>query len=204
MHKFNGLVEIFSLYLTLKMSKNHDTNIMMRSIYPQLLFGSVFSSFFSLPSNRFMSQLFFFVCSPRCPAYLNSTGWTIWAVTILMFISRQVSSESSDPAQPDVPFVTTTCPLPTVAIEHIPLFVDLDLPAYGSVRQSLPATCNLYNRTPYSQEVEVTVEPSEAFMFAGQKQVGNGLLCTSKNNCIIKDRVRDSAWRVYCVPHLSA
>ena len=95
------------------------------------------------------------------------------------FVSLNISHlhlSRHDPDNPDnntdsTPFVSTVSPLPNVAIEILPLYVDIDLPAYGTVRQSMPATVNLYNRTSYSQEVDVNVEPSEAFMFAGQKQV---------------------------------
>ena len=65
----------------------------------------------------------------------------------------------------------TTITLPNTAIEHIPLYVDVDMPAHANVRQPYPITYNIYNRTPYSQEIELSMDSSEAFMFAGHKMV---------------------------------
>ena len=56
-------------------------------------------------------------------------------------------------------------------MEHIPLYVDVDLDAHGYVRTKLAITYNIYNRTPYSQELEASMEGSDAFMFSGHKQV---------------------------------
>ena len=71
----------------------------------------------------------------------------------------------------DLPFVTTSFPLPVVNIEHIPVSIDLRLPAYGSVKQLLPLCYIIHNRTSYPQEMEVSMEPNDSFMFAGNKQV---------------------------------
>ncbi len=70
-----------------------------------------------------------------------------------------------------VPYVVTKVSLPTVSVEHIPLYVDVDMPAHGNVRTKLPVTYNIYNRTPYSQELEINMETSDVFMFSGHKQV---------------------------------
>ena len=86
--------------------------------------------------------------------------WT----ALIIFLCRESAGE-------DVPYTTTTVNLPGVRVEHIPLFVDVDMPASASVRNKLPVTYNIHNRTPYSQEVEVNMEPAEAFMFSGHKQV---------------------------------
>ena len=72
----------------------------------------------------------------------------------------------------DVPYVSTRIELPMVTVEHIPLSVDVDLPAQGFVRVKLPITYTIHNRTPYSQELELSMETSDAFMFSGHKQVG--------------------------------
>ena len=56
-------------------------------------------------------------------------------------------------------------------MELVPIYVDLIAPAHGNVRSLFPVTYDIYNRTPYSQEVEVTMEASDAFMFSGNKQV---------------------------------
>ncbi|XP_041357008.1 trafficking protein particle complex subunit 11-like [Gigantopelta aegis] len=76
----------------------------------------------------------------------------------------------------DLPFVMTSFPLPTINIEHIPIYVTLELPAFGSVKTLLPLCYSIKNCTPYLQEVEVTMDASDSFMFAGNKQVHFRLL----------------------------
>lgn len=46
-----------------------------------------------------------------------------------------------------------------------------DLPSFGRVRESLPVRYHLQNKTNLVQDLEVSVEPSDAFMFSGLKQV---------------------------------
>lgn len=46
-----------------------------------------------------------------------------------------------------------------------------DLPSFGRVRESLPVKYHLQNKTDLVQDVEISVEPSDAFMFSGLKQV---------------------------------
>jgi hypothetical protein len=46
-----------------------------------------------------------------------------------------------------------------------------DLPSFGRVRESLPVKYHLQNKTNLVQDVEISVEPSDAFMFSGLKQV---------------------------------
>ncbi|KAA8589197.1 hypothetical protein FQN60_010542 [Etheostoma spectabile] len=46
-----------------------------------------------------------------------------------------------------------------------------DLPSFGRVRESLSVRYHIENRTALVQEVEMAVEPSDAFMFSGLKQV---------------------------------
>ncbi len=67
--------------------------------------------------------------------------------------------------------MSTAISLPTTGVELVPIYVDLIAPAHGNVRSLFPVTYDIYNRTPYSQEVEVTMEASDAFMFSGNKQV---------------------------------
>lgn len=50
-----------------------------------------------------------------------------------------------------------------------------DLPSFGRVRESLPVRYHIENRTALVQDVEMSVEPSDAFMFSGLKQVGAAL-----------------------------
>lgn len=47
----------------------------------------------------------------------------------------------------------------------------VDLPSFGRVRESLPVKYHLQNKTDFVQDVEISVEPSDAFMFSGLKQV---------------------------------
>nr|KAG5709256.1 hypothetical protein BaRGS_018008 [Batillaria attramentaria] len=70
----------------------------------------------------------------------------------------------------DLPYVTTSFALPTVNIEHIPISVHLQLPAFGRVKTLLPLTYILRNRTAYVQELEINMESTDNFMFSGNKQ----------------------------------
>ena len=51
------------------------------------------------------------------------------------------------------------------------MFIDTSIPAFGLVRSPLPVTFTIHNRTGIVQTVEANVEPSDAFMFSGHKQV---------------------------------
>ena len=62
-------------------------------------------------------------------------------------------------------------PLPTVNIEYIPITVQVDLPAFGRVKTLLPLSYSVRNRTPYVQEVQISMESTDNFMFSGNKQV---------------------------------
>lgn len=53
------------------------------------------------------------------------------------------------------------------------LFVGPDLPSFGRVRESLPVRYHVENRTGLVQDVDLSVEPSDAFMFSGLKQVSD-------------------------------
>ena len=57
----------------------------------------------------------------------------------------------------------------------------LDLPAYGCVQTPLSVSYLVRNRTLQVQEVEVTVEPSDAFMYSGHKQVRSSCLSSLQN-----------------------
>ena len=56
-----------------------------------------------------------------------------------------------------------------------------DLPAYGCVQTPLFVSYLVRNRTLQVQEVEVTVEPSDAFMYSGHKQVSSAYLLHVKH-----------------------
>ena len=51
------------------------------------------------------------------------------------------------------------------------LYITTDLPPYGIVRTPLRLSYNLMNRTELLQELLVAMEPSDAFMFSGNKQL---------------------------------
>uniref|UniRef100_H3APD6 Trafficking protein particle complex subunit 11 n=1 Tax=Latimeria chalumnae TaxID=7897 RepID=H3APD6_LATCH len=74
-------------------------------------------------------------------------------------------------AAESAPLVNTVITLPHVIVETIPLHVHADLPSFGRVRESLPVKYNLQNKTSLVQDVEISVEPSDAFMFSGLKQI---------------------------------
>lgn len=61
--------------------------------------------------------------------------------------------------------------LPTVTVEHQPLYVECELPAYGHVHKPLDVAYTLYNRTGYVQEFEASMDSCDAFAFSGHKQV---------------------------------
>ncbi|KAF2982584.1 hypothetical protein EK904_008582, partial [Melospiza melodia maxima] len=98
----------------------------------------------------------------RCPPVTNASG-----VATGCYI---ISWKRSSPVE-SVPVVNTVITLPHVIVESIPLHVNADLPSFGRVRESLPVRYHLQNKTNLVQDVEVSVEPSDAFMFSGLKQI---------------------------------
>eukprot|EP00795_Rhopilema_esculentum_P015691 gene15691-6983_t len=70
----------------------------------------------------------------------------------------------------NMPWVTTKVPLPDVVVAEVPIYIDTRIPSCGCVQEALPVTYKIYNRTDMVQEVEVEIEPSEAFMFSGNRQ----------------------------------
>ncbi|XP_046870034.1 trafficking protein particle complex subunit 11 [Hypomesus transpacificus] len=98
----------------------------------------------------------------QCPPVDNGTS-SVASGQYLISWKRSSSTEAS--------VVQTSVPLPHVLVETIPLYVHADLPSFGRVRESLPVQYHIENRTGLVQDVEITVEPSDAFMFSGLKQV---------------------------------
>ncbi|KAI1238359.1 Trafficking protein particle complex subunit 11, partial [Lamprotornis superbus] len=98
----------------------------------------------------------------RCPPVTNASGVATGCYVISWKRSSPVES---------VPVVNTVITLPHVIVESIPLHVNADLPSFGRVRESLPVRYHLQNKTNLVQDVEVSVEPSDAFMFSGLKQI---------------------------------
>ncbi|KAK1175909.1 hypothetical protein AOXY_G646 [Acipenser oxyrinchus oxyrinchus] len=87
-------------------------------------------------------------------------------------------------ARKNVPVVSTVITLPHVIVETIPLYVHADLPSFGRVRESLPVKYHIQNRTGLVQDVEMSVEPSDAFMFSGLKQVRLRILPGTKQEML--------------------
>ncbi|KAE8629822.1 hypothetical protein XENTR_v10000605 [Xenopus tropicalis] len=99
----------------------------------------------------------------QCPPVVsNQTG----VATGCYVISWKRSS-----ADNSVPVVNTMITLPHVMVETIPLHIRADLPSFGRVRESLPVKYHLQNKTSLVQDIEIAVEPSDAFMFSGLKMI---------------------------------
>uniref|UniRef100_A0A6Q2ZQJ1 Trafficking protein particle complex subunit 11 n=1 Tax=Esox lucius TaxID=8010 RepID=A0A6Q2ZQJ1_ESOLU len=101
--------------------------------------------------------------SLQCPPVLNGTS-SVASGQYLISWKRKSSCA-------DAPVVTTVVTLSHVMVETIPLYVHAELPSFGRVRESLPVRYHIQNRTGLVQDVEMSVEPSDAFMFSGLKQV---------------------------------
>ncbi|CAB1325129.1 unnamed protein product [Coregonus sp. 'balchen'] len=101
--------------------------------------------------------------SLQCPPVLNGTS-SVASGQYLISWKRKSSCA-------DAPVVTTVVTLPHVMVETIPLYVHAELPSFGRVRESMPVRYHIQNRTGLVQDVEMSVEPSDAFMFSGLKQV---------------------------------
>ncbi|XP_058506254.1 trafficking protein particle complex subunit 11 [Solea solea] len=101
----------------------------------------------------------------RCPSPpLTNSNNTVATGQYLISWRRKPSSADS-------PLIQTTVTLPHVILESVPLYIHADLPSFGRVRESLAVRYHIENRTAQVQEVEMAVEPSDAFMFSGLKQV---------------------------------
>jgi len=61
--------------------------------------------------------------------------------------------------------------LPAVSIIKLPVYVQLEIPSIISVQSSSTAVYTIYNRSNSLQDFDVTVDSSDAFMFAGHRQV---------------------------------
>ncbi|XP_045142506.1 trafficking protein particle complex subunit 11 [Echinops telfairi] len=99
----------------------------------------------------------------RCPSEGNVEGGVA--------TGHYVISWKRTSALETVPVISTTITLPHVIVENIPLHVNADLPSFGRVRESLPVKYHLQNKTNLVQDVDISVEPSDAFMFSGLKQI---------------------------------
>ncbi|XP_059377909.1 trafficking protein particle complex subunit 11 [Carassius carassius] len=99
----------------------------------------------------------------KCPPVQNGTSTVASGHYFISWKRKSAFAETS--------VVRTVVILPHVMVENIPLYVHAELPSFGRVRESLPVRYHLENRTGLVQNVEIIVEPSDAFMFSGLKQV---------------------------------
>ena len=66
---------------------------------------------------------------------------------------------------------TSTFELSNVKVCLSSLFAMATMPAFGTVRTPLTLSYSVYNRTDKVQEYSLSIEPSEAFMMSGNKQL---------------------------------
>ncbi|GIX72364.1 trafficking protein particle complex subunit 11 [Caerostris extrusa] len=67
--------------------------------------------------------------------------------------------------------VTTLVTLPSLDVIQPPIYVQLSSPAYGAVRTPMTVTYSIHNRTTYVQEMKLVYDSSDAFMYAGNKEI---------------------------------
>lgn len=63
--------------------------------------------------------------------------------------------------------------LPTVNVVRLPVCLQLNMPTDISVESLMTITYSLQNNTDVLHDVDISVESTEAFMFAGHRQVTN-------------------------------
>ncbi|XP_016398364.1 trafficking protein particle complex subunit 11-like [Sinocyclocheilus rhinocerous] len=112
----------------------------------------------------------------KCPPVQNGTSTVASGHYFISWKRKSAFAETS--------VVRTIVILPHVMVENIPLYVHAELPSFGRVRESLPVRYHLENRTGLVQDVEIGVEPSDAFMFSGLKQVRMRILPGSEQEML--------------------
>ncbi|XP_075053267.1 trafficking protein particle complex subunit 11 [Mixophyes fleayi] len=112
----------------------------------------------------------------QCPPIANSPSGVATGSYVISW-KRSSAGES-------VPIVNTVTTLPHVLVESIPLHIRGDLPSFGRVRESLPVKYHLQNKTSLVQDIEISVEPSDAFMFSGLKQIRLQILPGTKQEML--------------------
>ena len=63
-----------------------------------------------------------------------------------------------------------------LSVEWIPLNLKITLPEYGLVRTPLLVQYHFYNKSQHLIQMDVNMDGSEAFMYAGYKQVRHVIL----------------------------
>ena len=66
---------------------------------------------------------------------------------------------------------SSTVTLPTLRVENAPIYVEMILPAHGWVRTPMAVSYHIHNHTSRLIDLDLSMEASDAFMFAGHKQV---------------------------------
>ncbi|XP_067008734.2 trafficking protein particle complex subunit 11 [Anabrus simplex] len=69
------------------------------------------------------------------------------------------------------PVTSSSVALPTMRVENTPLLVEMSLPAHGWVRTPMAVSYHIQNHTNHLLELDLSIEASDAFMFAGHKQL---------------------------------
>ena len=93
-------------------------------------------------------------------------------LTIGKYVVQWMRNDTHNESKLDNDFCAkTTFEMSTVKVAVSSLYVTAELPPYGVVRTPLRLSYNLTNRTEILQELFVVMEPSEAFMFSGNKQL---------------------------------
>ncbi|KAF8778895.1 Trafficking protein particle complex subunit 11 like protein [Argiope bruennichi] len=111
----------------------------------------------SLHFSEAASECFVLVTPLECPARM-STGT----------FSLKWKRDSQDELHHSV---VTPVHLPFLDVIQSPIYVELNCPAYGAVRTPMTVTYTIYNRTSFVQEMKLAYESSDAFMYAGNKDM---------------------------------
>ena len=77
----------------------------------------------------------------------------------------------SDRAEWDDRPVSTVSPAPALLVVPCPLLVTAELPAHGTVRTPLTVHYTVTNRSSTVYSLVMLMDPSEGFIFAGNKRV---------------------------------
>lgn len=83
---------------------------------------------------------------------------------------------------------SSTVTLPTLRVENAPIYVEMVLPAHGWVRTPMAVSYRIHNHTSRLIDVDLSMEASDAFMFAGHKQL---------QLCLLPESVRTLDYNLY-------
>uniref|UniRef100_A0A915JP50 Trafficking protein particle complex subunit 11 n=1 Tax=Romanomermis culicivorax TaxID=13658 RepID=A0A915JP50_ROMCU len=81
-------------------------------------------------------------------------------------------------------FVDTVIDLPPFPVEHCPILVGNQTPAYCFVRKMFRTDYQIFNLTENLIELNLSMESSDFFMFSGEKQVSNVRLLPNAEYCL--------------------